>query len=99
MINPTANWNEFAKEFNELTTKNLEMINKFWKTNVEQSNEHIVKNTEQYFNHLNGNINYLNTMWKSYIQGKSEMQKLYTERMETLKENVTKTYRDMTQSK
>lgn len=96
MMNP-ANWNELAKDFNEMTNRNLEMINKFWKTSVEQQNEFLVKNTEQYFNHLNTNINYLNTMWKNSVAGRADLQKIYAEKMETLKDNMTKAYREMTQ--
>jgi len=93
-INPMTGWNEFTKEMNEFTTRNLEIMNKYYRTAIEQNDGNIAKNVETYFGFLNTNINYLNTLWTSYARDHKDVREKYTENMNTLITNVTKIYRD-----
>ena len=90
-------YNDFMKEMNELNTRNLEMVNKFWKAAIEQNDENIEKNIGSYFGYLNTNINYLNTIWNSSIKNNAELRKTYTENMNNLQQNFTKIYKETTE--
>jgi len=94
MNNMINYYNDFMKEMNELNTKNLEMMNKFWKAAIEQNDENIEKNITSYFGYLNTNINYLNTIWNSSVKNNQELRKTYTENMNTLHQNFTKIYKE-----
>lgn len=89
-----TNWNEFTKEMTEFSNKNLEVINKFWKTAIEQNQDIVAKNMETYFNYLNGSVNHLNTMWNTYSKESDEFRKAYAERMDTMYKNFTTIYRE-----
>jgi len=90
-------YNDFMKEMNELNIKNLEMINKFWKSAIEQNDENIEKNIGSYFGYLNANIDYLNTVWNSSVKNNAELRKAYTENMNNLQQNFTRIYKETTE--
>ncbi|HOT74344.1 MAG TPA: hypothetical protein PK467_01045 [Candidatus Wallbacteria bacterium] len=89
-------WAELTKDFSELTTKNLEMMNKFWKTSGEQNEEIIAKNMENYFNYLNTNIDYLNTIWKNNQNSGKEFRETFRGQMEDINSQIMKVYRETT---
>jgi len=86
------NWNDFTKEMNEFNTKNLEVMDKFWKAAMEQNQEVVAKNIENYFTYLNGSVNYLNTMYKNFATESDEFKKLYSEKIDGMYKNFTKIY-------
>lgn len=94
MPNMMNGFNDFMKEMNELTNKNLEMMNKFWKTSIEQNDGNVEKNIQSYFQYLNTNIDYLNTIWNSNVKTNNELRNTYNENMKNLYDHFTKVYRE-----
>lgn len=92
--NPVTYWNELTKDFNELTTKNLDMMNKFWKSAGEQNEEIIAKNMDNYFNYLNTNIAYLNTIWNNNRNTGREFRETFRGQMEEINSQIMKIYRE-----
>jgi len=97
-INPMNYWNDFAKEMNELTTRNLEVMNKFWGATSGQNDEILSKNMETYFNYLNTNVNYLNTLWQTHSKNNVEFRETFRQNMEETYSKFVKIAREISQA-
>ncbi len=96
-------WAELTKDFSEITRKNLEMVTKFSKTSGERSDEIIAKNMDNYFNYLNTNIGYLNTIWTNNQNAGKEFRETFRGQLDEAYSKFMDIYREaaknMTQGK
>jgi len=93
-----ANWNEFGKDMSELATKNLEIMNKFFKTATGRNDEVISKNMDSYFDYLNANIDCLNTIWMNNKKSGDEFRETFRAQTGELYSRFTKIYRETAQA-
>lgn len=87
-------WMEFGAEYNKMMNGNLELMGSFWRTQLEQNQTLVQQNMDNYFQHLQRNVEFLHETWNRTVKNNDELAARYQENMETLKTRMEQVYNE-----
>ncbi len=85
-------WMEFSNEYTQLMKGNFDVMNKFWRASMDQSEGFARKNMEMYFDHMNRNVEFMHEMWNTTINSNDELKTYFRENMEKFNTRYQKVY-------
>ncbi len=87
-------WMEFSNEYAQLMKDNFQVINKFWKASMDQTNGYTKKSMELFFDHMNRNVEFMHETWTNTASTNEELRNLYRENIEKFNTSYQKVYEE-----
>ncbi|MFZ5951039.1 MAG: hypothetical protein ACOYXC_10060 [Candidatus Rifleibacteriota bacterium] len=87
-------WMEFSNEYAQLMKDNFQVINKFWKASMDQTNGYTKKSMELFFDHMSRNVEFMHETWTNTASTNEELRNLYRENIEKFNTRYQKVFEE-----